>query len=83
MSTNIIKDDKTRTISEKTLQDALNVLDVQYNHCKCRQTATLKQKAYYEGMKAMLDIVLSEYYEHLVFVDYNEFTQTHFICEHD
>lgn len=83
MSTNIITDNRARTISEKTLQSALNVLDAQYNYCKCRQTATVKQKAYYEGMKAMMDIILSEYYKHLVFVDYNEFTQTHFICEHN
>lgn len=83
MSANIITNNRWGTVSADTLQSALNILDAQYNHCQCRQTATESQKAYYEGMKAMMDILLSEHYEHLVFVDYNQFTQTHFICEHD
>lgn len=66
-------------IDNKTLQYALSVLDTQHNHCMNRLTATETQKAYYEGLKTMLDIILSDSYKKKCFVGYSDFANSHYV----
>ena len=66
-------------LSDTALQTALKTLDLQYNNCLSERTET--QKAYYTGMKTMLDIIISNSFKNPVCVWYNGFSGTHYICE--
>lgn len=64
-------------IDNETLQYALSVLDTQYNYCMDKSMGTNTQKTYYEGLKTMLDIILSDSYKEKCFVGYSDFASSH------
>lgn len=66
-------------IDNETLQYALSVLDTQYHYCMDKSTGTNTQKAYYEGLKTMLDIILSDSYKKKCFVGYSDFASLHYV----
>ncbi len=71
-------------IHESALQTALNTLDVQRNNCMTEklngEAAYMIQKAYYQGMKQMLEIMITNGYHDVGAVVFNDFTDTHYIA---
>lgn len=71
-------------IHESALQTALNPLDMQHNNCMAEklngQAAYMIQCAYYQGMKQMLEIMVTNGYHDVGVVVFNGFTDTHYIA---
>ena len=49
-------------MKQKTLEYALEILNIQYGHAHNPERASAEQTAFYDGMKMMLEIVVTDGY---------------------